>query len=97
MNQHPVGVALVGGVHQRAVGIGRADAGGPGSVRQDGRSVVFGFLLLRESDGCLAVLGPGADDADHQCVQQRSLDFVHYLGGQRIEFQCRREPAQAPA
>ena len=92
VDEHPVGVGLVGGVHQLAVGEGRAAACGPGAVGQHRGAVGTGLLVLDQLDGSFAVGCPGADQRDEGGVQQRRLQLVHHLGGQMRVFQSGREP-----
>ena len=82
VNQHPVGVGLVGGVHQLAVGEGRAAARGPCAVGQHRRAVGVGLLFLHQLDGGLAVGRLRPDQRDERGVQQRRLQLVHHRRGQ---------------
>ena len=82
MEKHPVGVGLVGGVHQFAVGKGGAAAGGAAAVNEDGRAIGFGFLGFGQGNGGQAVGGFRAEGGDDQGVEQGCFDFVGDFRGQ---------------
>ena len=92
VNQHPVGIGLVGGVHQLAVGEGRAAAGGAGAVGQHRGAVGAGLLFLHQFDGGLPVGRLCADEGDEGSVQQRRLQLVHHRGRQLRVVQSSHEP-----
>ena len=92
VNQHPVGIGLVGGVHQLAVGEGRTAAGGPCAVGQHCRAVGVGLLFLHQLDGRLAVGDLSAHQRDEHGVQQRRLELVGSGIGQLRVVQVGDEP-----
>ena len=69
------------GVHQLAVGEGRAAAGRSTAVGQDARPVSGSFLGQCEFNRRRAMVCAGADDGDHRRMEQRSLHLVDHSFG----------------
>ena len=94
VNQHPVGIGLVGGVHQLAVDEGRAATGGAGAVGQHSRAARVGLFFLHQLDGRLAVGRLRSHQRDEHGVQQRRLQLVHRMGRQLGIVQVGDEPGR---